>query len=531
MSTRAHYSAAISALAVVLLGAGGEALAEPTTWFCIPPGTNQSGGFKSSDKWDPATNPTGRLRVNGAADILPDGRLELTSGEKTETNSAYYRGETAQSTPLDFSKDPSGMQKPLHTYFRFIIEKEAFEAPGDGLAFVMQNVGSGLIGGNGDGIGYSNFPPKTMIVHEFDTYQNVFSNSGFEPAADHVGFMLDSDPTNHWAFKDSFPFSFISQDVHVWIDYEPAAGGKGSFKLYMSHTSQKPKTFDALDNPLGLMPGKNPYDFDLDGYLAKSGAPAAYLGFSSATGDNTNGHYIKEWEFSNNGEIPCRCEANDSPCAGTTTLDKTIKTEACSMGQGTLNKGICVECTNNSYCTDSKNPLCDTSTETCGPCTKDIDCEHLPDTQACAPDTSPNPGECVECTETNEAACMCGCDVDTNTCIPAEECPNPSSSSAGGAGGAGGSGGSGGKGGNGGNGDTGGSGGTGGSGDSGGNGGTGGDGIIEGGGCACTIAGDNAGDTFGAWLASALGAAAAIVRLQRRSRNQKAIREQRDSSK
>ena len=55
---------------------------------------------------------------------------------------------------------------------------------GDGIAFVLQSVGTNALGGVGSGIGYSGISPSLAV--EYDTYQN-----NGEPAFDHIAVQLN----------------------------------------------------------------------------------------------------------------------------------------------------------------------------------------------------------------------------------------------------------------------------------------------------------------------------------------------------
>ncbi len=471
-----------SGICVMLPGGGPDP--EPkivTDWFCKS-GTLE-GGFSGAFP--------GRIQINGSADIVPggDGTLRLTDGLGSKTATAYGQ------TPLDLTLDGT-RQRALHVYFSFSIpEKNPNIDNGEGFAFILVQSNKADPLGTNAGLGYGGI--TNSVVFEFDTRKTPGVDKW---DADHIGFMLDGDSKNHpWygQFFDTVPptrIAFIRGSTpakiwHVWIDYLPSTSmpGKGAFKLYLADTNTKPTKPIKFLADTTIPNYKDMNNYDLAGHLSK-----AFIGFSAATSvDGTNAHYIHEFEFSNKGETPCRCEANDSPCAEAQLPDGT-GTRVCSTGTDTQDKGICVECTkgNVTACTNKKQ-FCNTTTERCEPCSQDTDCKATdPANPVCVN------GICVPCSATNMTLCGDGCcDTDTNKCKTKDMCPP-------GAGGAGGSGGSGGAG----------------NSDAGGSGGSGGvnNGIIEGSGCACAVPESSSREgLMGGLFAAAVGLAA--VRRRRRS--------------
>jgi MYXO-CTERM domain-containing protein len=517
---------ALSALAALLFGAGGEALAADaervTRSFC------KSGDLQGGFFMDPQGNPVTSVQANSSADILSDGRIRLTEAKVNKNGSAYYTtlDPAGNNIALDFSYPAAGQAPTLHTYFSFNIPAGN---PGDGLTFLMidEAYSPGSTGSTGNGLGYTGIGAK-VLVFEFDNFKNLIDPP--DAFDSHIGFMLNGSNTDHVAYatadQNNVPLSFFdaAQVWHVWIDYMPQPNQPtAAFRLYLSKNNEKPSTPITLTkNPLSLSP-YDPENFDLAKYFEKLNMSAeaisqVYMGFTAATGNgSSNEHDILEWEFSNNGEIPCRCQANDAVCANT---DPTRP--ACSMGDSSvLDQGICVECTTNNHCKfDQTRPTCNNNTEKCVQCTAGDQtyCEGMQ--KVC----DPTKEECVDCLVDDDCVKkgMVCCNQATFTCGNNEDCGG-----AGGAGGAGGNntGGGGNNTGGGGNNTGGGGNNTGGGGDTGGGGNTGSGGnpfdgdIIEGGGCACIAAGAPSSTTKGmlAGLLGGLGAAAAVARRRRRA--------------
>ncbi|MBI3661256.1 hypothetical protein HY230_12400 [Candidatus Acetothermia bacterium] len=142
----------------------------------------------------------------------------------------------------------------------------------DGLAFVIATSPASL-GGFGIGIGYSGINPSVVV--EFDTYNNgsIDGNSG-----NHVGINLNGNLA-----------SVVLQPViermnngaiwYAWIDYD---GTTKQLAVRLSRTAVRPAT------PLVSR------TVDIAAILRQS---TAFLGFTSGTGNASNDHDIRAWEF------------------------------------------------------------------------------------------------------------------------------------------------------------------------------------------------------------------------------------------
>lgn len=360
---------------------------ETTQSFCSPDGT--TGGFSDSDSWING----GKLMLTGAAQITPDGKLQLTDSKKPFSQSAnvYFYD------PLDLSYVSEKNNRPFHTYFSFIIGPEGGDNGGAGLSFLMQNNDVGQTGASGAGMGYAGI--STSLAIEFDTRRDVppMGNALYpDPMVDHIGFMLDGKHEEHPAYIlpmiDGSP-SLTLRRLHVWIDY-PGMGDQTMY-IYVSTTKQKPATaltWQLNKNPQPMLPFPTfPDAFDAADWftVTMDNKPAqAWVGFSASTYNATitNDHVIEEWEFSNQGR-PCTCQEKEY-CAN---IDPTKP--VCDAGES----GVCVECLMDENCGSTK-PVCDTMAKVCTQCTTNADCNRFPDAPLCdIIETSPTKGECKGC--------------------------------------------------------------------------------------------------------------------------------------
>ena len=139
------------------------------------------------------------------------------------------------------------------------------DAGADGIAFVLQNQGTGAIGQAGGGIGYGGIIPSVVV--EFDTYQN-----GWDPVADHVALTLNGDydhtsGTNAGNPVVSFGSNIEDGNWHsVQISWDPATF---TLQVYVDCQLMLTYTNDIVNNIFG-------------------GNPMVWWGFTASTGGATN---------------------------------------------------------------------------------------------------------------------------------------------------------------------------------------------------------------------------------------------------
>src|SRR5207302_1616695 len=78
-------------------------------------------------------------------------------------NTTWMLGTAWCNTPLNLSQ-------PLSIQYNLFFGTQDLGA--DGIAFVMQNQGTAVLGSSGQGMGYQGLTPAVII--EFDTFQNGF---------------------------------------------------------------------------------------------------------------------------------------------------------------------------------------------------------------------------------------------------------------------------------------------------------------------------------------------------------------------
>jgi len=430
----------LSAVAGVVLGVGGEAFAQVVTHksYCT-----QTGGF---------TNANGTVKLShtgGTVVIEPDGKLRLAKADAVAPShgTAYFYEKMPSNSGLAFQEQ--GKHLEFHTYFQFGIRAKlgvttANPNPGHGLAFTIhQETGveaPSHIGNNLDGLGYGGYTKGKQIVFEFD----ALGTANDPTASNHIGFMLDGSADVHWAYSplttNLAPSPNMSMDTsnewHVWIDYVPGITGEGEFEVYFSQTSTKPTTKENFTVPLTTPVLKSPKTFNIVGHLGAS--PVAHIGFSAATAKSGYDYYIKQWEFSNTGEIPCKCNPTGTCKGMATPVCNTVANSPkegicveCGTSSDCINKpgkacetvtGKCVECVKDADCTTSGKPICDTQTNTCKPCDSDVECAKKasdmmppddPKEAACS-----SGGRCVVCTTNSHCSSPTpACDTAAEKCV------------------------------------------------------------------------------------------------------------------
>jgi len=138
----------------------------------------------------------------------------------------------------------------------------------DGIAFVLQQVGTNALGGAGVGIGYQNM--NTSFIVEFDTYQN----SPWDPSEDHIAIQKNGDVShltaNNLAGPVILPNIEDSAFHPVKIIWDPAYD---SLFVYFDCVLKLSLHYDIVQNIF-------------------SGNPIVWWGFTSATGSLSNTHIV-----------------------------------------------------------------------------------------------------------------------------------------------------------------------------------------------------------------------------------------------
>ncbi|XP_006846321.3 L-type lectin-domain containing receptor kinase S.4 [Amborella trichopoda] len=253
-------------------------------FLVISPSTSYSSSFNYSNFHG------AKLRLDGVAEIMPRGALQVTNSSLSVLGHAFYP------THLNFKNSSRGNALSFSTTFVFVITLPIIRAA-NGLAFVISPSTDfrgaisaqylGLFGITGDGD-----PKNKVFAVEFDTHDNVDLKDIDD---NHVGIDLNSLRSN----MSASAAYYITEDnqttknhlnlksgdpIQVWIEYH------GIEKL-LNVTLFPVKAAGRPSQP--LISSK----VDLSPILQES----MYVGFSASTGLFASGHYVLGWSFAING--------------------------------------------------------------------------------------------------------------------------------------------------------------------------------------------------------------------------------------
>jgi hypothetical protein len=181
------------------------------------------------------------------------------------------------------------------TFFTFSVNtSSSSDLTGDGLAFVIvANNTSPPRNFNGGSLGVlsevtNGNASNHVFAVEIDTFQNLVYN---DPSNSHVGVDINSlNSTATYNFCSScYPSYFVNRGIFgVWIDY--------SANTETLSVAVQPYTGNATTPPPSQIVVHN---FTLQNVLEDDGQ--MYVGFSGATGEFFEHHYIYSWRFSTSG--------------------------------------------------------------------------------------------------------------------------------------------------------------------------------------------------------------------------------------
>lgn len=194
---------------------------------------------------------SGEFYLNGVA-TLSNGNLVLTNGQSMAASSAWY------SSVMPLSS--------FTTDFNFRLTN----ATGDGFAFVIQNIGSGALGGLGGSLGYGGI--KNSVAIKFDLHNNAGEGS------DSTGVYTNgSTPTIPATDLTETGVNLHSGDVmHAHIVYN----GNGLMVVITDTVTSASVT--------------ERYPVNIPSAV---GASTGYVGFTAGTGSSTAVQTIQNWTF------------------------------------------------------------------------------------------------------------------------------------------------------------------------------------------------------------------------------------------
>jgi len=160
------------------------------------------------------------------------------------------------------------------TSFKFrITDSGGWGGGADGLVFVVQAVSADIVGGGGEGIGYTGISNSVGI--EFDTYYNSFRN---DPNDNHIGIRINGAHTHDVGSTVEITPSFKDGNLwFAWINYD---GNSLEVRVNQSGIRPEEPTMTQL--------------IDISDILG--GVTKAFVGFTSGTWEGSGNHDIISWE-------------------------------------------------------------------------------------------------------------------------------------------------------------------------------------------------------------------------------------------
>lgn len=225
----------------------------------------------------------GDLQVDGVAQILPSGLLQLTNTSEQKMGHAFF------THPLEFFNSSDESHLSFYTHFVCAMVLKPGKTGGNGIAFFLSPTTNlseadatqylGLFNTTSNGS-----PSSRIFAVELDTVQSAEFD---DIDNNHVGVDVNSLMSNVSApaayFSDkqgrSKSINLLSGDsIQVWVDYDGTVLNVSLAPL----KAQKPSR-SLISTPLDLSQV-------LKGRM--------FVGFSAATGQLANNHYILGWSFS-----------------------------------------------------------------------------------------------------------------------------------------------------------------------------------------------------------------------------------------
>ncbi len=235
-------------------------------------------------------NSVSSLALNGSATQATDqgqSVLRLTPDETFHVSGTAW-----------FMTQQQTVNQGFTTAFQYRIFHDEPNIMADGFAFVIQNstgdgFGTQALGGSGGAIGYGNpqggdtgVPIPNSIAIEFDTFQNSWDpnnnhiavqSCGTDPnTQDHTAICPNGNPAQLGIVSDLGGIQLADGNLHtVVLQYDP-----GTLSIYVDNLGVPLLTVNVtLDSLLNLNNG------------------AAWVGFSGATGADSEAHDIFNWTF------------------------------------------------------------------------------------------------------------------------------------------------------------------------------------------------------------------------------------------
>jgi hypothetical protein len=192
------------------------------------------------------------LKVVGSA-RMAGGVLRLTDGRPHEAGAAWAGTEVSTERSFD-------------TSFTARLEEGA-----DGIAFVLQGDGPGVVGGAGGSLGYGGLSRSLAV--EFDTYEN-----GNDPSDNHIAVVTGG---RAGAVHGATVFSRVSLTGDAFLVRLSYDAEVGALMVRIKATDDPSAVVKVLTVPVELS--------------RAVGGPRAYAGFTGATGHGASTQDIRSW--------------------------------------------------------------------------------------------------------------------------------------------------------------------------------------------------------------------------------------------
>ncbi len=203
------------------------------------------------------------LSLNGTASVVP---ASATNQKRVLrlTDLGYRQAGSA------WAPDKIKISKSFETKFKVYLHHNTAKPGADGVAFLIQNIGSRALGGWGGGIGYRGIRPSVAV--EFDTYQNTP-----DPSSNHLAVVLGGNPDQHLVAAEAglplFGRPFVARVVYD--------APTRDLKVYVKALRAGSLEQLMIDQSVDL--------------ADQIGADSAWVGFTGATGNVTSKQDIYSW--------------------------------------------------------------------------------------------------------------------------------------------------------------------------------------------------------------------------------------------
>jgi len=195
------------------------------------------------------------------------------------------------------------------TYFKMKMHNSAGMGYGDGLAFVIYESNTPLVGGYGGGLGYEGIDKSIAI--EFDTWVNA--GAGYNdpnPDGGHVAIMKNG-VADHGVNQATQPTNsdttLENVELNVWIDYDD---GIISVTYGPNDMRGNAENKGITRNVGTFLENKN-----------------VFVGFSAATGGAMSDHDVMKWYFQGSAVVGGLSPTAGTYSQGASTLDVTVASE------------------------------------------------------------------------------------------------------------------------------------------------------------------------------------------------------------